>query len=293
MSITSWELHQEPHRHYKGFDESTGKWSWNVRKTRIAGVTSVLDESGDRLWQWAVGQSYIASERLTGAEGLMSRAYDAGLGPEAIRDKAALLGTTSHEALGSMAQGEWRGAKLEAAARADKLAADRTAVVGANNSRIMLFEPTVPVPPVVTAKDLWPRLRALEEFWAEHSVQPIESEQAVGSEKHVYAGTFDLYGVVDGRRTLLDAKNTNMPSWRHPVQLAAYENARREMGLDAASTLLVLYLTPYGTYTLFDVAQMGGYGFCRRTFLSQLRVTRAQRKLDAAITKIERGACNG
>ncbi len=283
--IDTFELHHSPHRHYKALiDPAKGKWSWSIRKQRIVSVTSVLDESGDRLWQWAVGQAYLAGERIGGCTDLASLAWDQGLGPEAIRDKAALLGTASHEGLAALAAGEWRGAKLEASARADKLASERRL---AQQAADLEGGNPLDVPPPVREADLWPRFVGLEQFWSDHRPDTQAAETIVGSERYVYAGTFDWFGTLSTRQgnVLLDAKNTNLPSWRHAVQVAAYESARREMGHDRASHLLVLYLTPYGTYKLLDAKLLGGYGALRRTFLSQLRVVRAQRKIDAGIAK--------
>jgi hypothetical protein len=276
----TWVLHHTPHRHYKYTDPATGKTSWNIRGQRIISVTAALDESGDRLWKWAVGQAYLAAEHLTGQTQLPDAAWSAGMGPEAIRDKAALLGTASHAGLAEMARGSWRGAKLEAHARAASLAYDRLRVIEEEGVE----------PPVVTEQDLWPRFVALEDFWRTHYPVTAACEQVVGSVKHAYAGTFDWAGTLDGYRglVLLDAKNTNMPSWRHPVQVAAYEMARREMGYEPARHLLVLYLTPYGTFKLFDVSRLGGYASCRQAFLQQLSLSRKQRNIDRLITKMEK-----
>ncbi len=261
----SWELHQAPHRHYRY------NGSWSIGKQRIQSVTQVLDAADDRLQQWMLGQAFVAGEKDGCAPGLMQRAYARGHGPEAIRDKAAALGTISHSALEALARGEWRGAKEEARVRAARYMA------GSDVDRAG-GQP-------ITAQDLWPRFRALEDFFADHDLKTEQSEQAVGSVKHAYAGTFDWFGRLDGVPTLIDAKNTNMLSWRHPVQLGGYENARREMGMERARRLLVLRLTAVATYEIADVAKLGGYAHARRTFLHQLKVFRAERRIDGLIDK--------
>ncbi len=179
----------------------------------------------------------------------------------------------------AMARGEWRGAKKEAHERAAWYMIGRTKLLlGADLARDR-------VPPAVTAQDLWPRFRALEDFFADHTIVTQQSEQAVGSVRHAYAGTFDWFGRLDGVPTLIDAKNTNMLSWRHPVQLAGYESARREMGMERARRLLVLRLTAVATYEVADVAKLGGYAHARQTFLHQLKVFRAERRIDGLIDK--------
>ncbi len=262
-----WELHQSPHRHYRYAG------SWSIAKKRIVSVTQVLDAADDRLQQWMLGQAYVAGEKDGCAPGLMGRAYARGHGPTAIRDKAAALGTISHAALEALASGRWCGAKDEAHRRAQEYMMDRELHVGA-----------VPLPRV-SSQDLWPRFRALEDFFGDHAMTTEQAEVAVGSVRHCYAGTFDWFGRMDGVPTLLDAKNTNMLSWRHPVQLAGYELARREMGMPPAKRLLVLRLTAVATYEVADVAKLGGYAHARKTFLNRLQVFRAERRIDGLIDK--------
>lgn len=123
MSV--WELHTEPYRHYR-FD---GSWSIGPKgaKRRILSVTQVLDAADDRLQQWSLGQAFIAGEKDGCAPGLAARAYAAGWGPEAIRDKAAALGTISHAAWEARCTGTWKGAGAESVAHAMSYAYERDA----------------------------------------------------------------------------------------------------------------------------------------------------------------------
>lgn len=279
MSAADWVLCQPPehkHRHYR----YQGSWSVGPvgAKVRLASVTQVLDAADDRLQQWMLGQAYVAGEKDGCAPGLMQRAYARGHGPEAIRDKAAALGTISHSALEAMSRGHWMGARREAAGRAQAY------MVGATDAAMYLLPGKQPI----TAQDLWPRLTALEQFFADHTPHAKQTEVAVGSVKHVYAGTFDWFGTLLGNRrqsVLLDAKNTNMLSWRHPVQVCGYESARRECGMEPAKRLLILRLHANATYDIADVAKLGGYAYGRRVFLNELRGFRAERHLDGLIDK--------
>jgi hypothetical protein len=274
--MSAWELLQDPHRHYR----YNGSWSIGPKgaKRRILSVTQVLDAADDRLQQWMLGQAFVAGERDGCAPGLMQRAYARGHGPEAIRDKAAALGTISHAALEAMSAGNWRGAKQEALERADAYQQARMQHAHDSFGQARRLQP-------VTTQDLWPRFRALEDFFTDHALVTEQSEVAVGSAKHAYAGTFDWFGRMNGVPTLIDAKNTNMLSWRHPVQLAGYELARREMQMRPAKRLLVLRLTAVATYEIADVAKLGGYAHARQTFLHQLKVFRAERRIDGLIDK--------
>lgn len=269
-----WELRQDPHRHYR----YKGKWA--IDGQRIVSVTQVLG-ADDRLQQWVLGQAYVAGEKDGCQPGLMQRAYAAGNGPEAIRDKAAAMGTISHGALEALAKGGiWKGASEEARERANRYALEP----GSGSGYAERLRPSI------TAQDLWPRLRALEEFFGDFELDTEQTEVAVGSAKYCYAGTFDWFGLVDGVPALIDAKNTNMLGWRHPVQLAGYENARREMNMEPAKRLMVLRLTPAATYELTDVTKLGGYAFCRQAFLHQLKMFRTERRIDSLIDK-HRKAC--
>lgn len=270
--MSAWELHTEPYRHYR----ANGSWSIGPKgaKRRILSVTQVLDAADDRLQSWMLGQAFIAGEKDGCAPGLAARAYAAGWGPEAIRDKAAALGTISHAAWEARCTGMWKGAKEESRIRAARYMA------GADVDRAA-GQP-------ITAADLWPRFRALEDCFAEHSFITEQTETVVGSERYAYAGTFDWFGKLDGAAALVDVKNTNMLSWRHPVQLGGYENARREMGMPPARKLFVLRLHANATYDLVDVARLGGYGAARTAFLRALTQMRYEKRTTGTIDKINK-----
>ncbi len=271
LNAHDWELLQEPHRHYRHL----GKWS--IGKTRIVSVTQVLDAADDRLQQWMLGQAYIAGEKDGAAPGLAARAYARGHGPEAIRDKAAVLGTISHKALEKMALGGWSNASDEARLFAQL----GVRVEGGQEIRVPALD--------ITPAMLWPRFRALEDFWRAYAPAPSENEVAVGSVKHAYAGTFDMTARIGGYPglSLVDAKNTNMLSWRHPVQLAGYENARREMGMEHTRNQFVLRLTQFATFQFIPITKLGGYAHARRVFLNQLVAFRGERKINGFLDKIK------
>lgn len=54
--------------------------------------------------------------------------------------------------------------------------------------------------------------RYWDEFVAEHDVKILSCEQSVVSDKHGFAGSYDLFGMVDGKPQFIDAKsNANGP----------------------------------------------------------------------------------
>jgi hypothetical protein len=76
----------------------------------------------------------------------------------------------------------------------------------------------------------------------------VASEIMVWSLKQWYAGTFDLLAYIDGKLTMLDLKTSLRVYDKHFLQMAAYEDARRELKLDWIEQAGVLHLTPDGKW---------------------------------------------
>lgn len=69
------------------------------------------------------------------------------------------------------------------------------------------------------------------EWKAQHTFEPRESELQLVSHKYRYGGTCDIYGVADGKRTLIDIKTSG--SGIYPdmeAQAAAYHQLLQENG---------------------------------------------------------------
>lgn len=99
---------------------------------------------------------------------------------------------------------------------------------------------------------LVPYLAKWRQFRAHSGFEPILSEQQVFSRKYRFAGTLDLFGVLNGRLTLVDAKRcAKVPRTAGP-QTAGYEIALRECRPDLFKTVqpiqrFALHLTPSET----------------------------------------------
>lgn len=76
--------------------------------------------------------------------------------------------------------------------------------------------------------DLADYLEAWRAFRALSGFEPLLSEQQVYSERHGYAGTLDLFGILNGEAALIDAKRTAAVPRTAGPQTAAYERALRE-----------------------------------------------------------------
>ena len=102
-------------------------------------------------------------------------------------------------------------------------------------------------------------IKAFLAFLREEGVKPVKCEVRVGSKEYAYAGTYDLEGYTDSGFALLDYKTkTSKPKGtpkayeQNHLQLAAYETARREMGMVPTTEQYVVNLYPDGTYALIE-----------------------------------------
>ena len=140
------------------------------------------------------------SERLArwannlGLQGIDSTRY---------RDAAADVGTCAHRLI----QAHWQGEDYNAVRRELAQEYGEQTLSLAENAAISYFE--------------WEK---------EHTVQATFCERRMVSERYRYGGTCDFYGLVDGKRTLLDLK-TGSGIWpEHIIQVAAYRQMLREHG---------------------------------------------------------------
>ena len=67
-----------------------------------------------------------------------------------------------------------------------------------------------------------------QDFRATSGFKPILSEARVASPRYRYAGTLDLFGVLNGRLAIIDAKRTAAVPRSAGPQTAGYETALRE-----------------------------------------------------------------
>jgi hypothetical protein len=80
--------------------------------------------------------------------------------------------------------------------------------------------------------DQWclPYVEQFRHFRADTKIRILRSECRVYSKKYRYAGTFDLYGVVNGKRIIIDIKTGTVPR-TVGMQTAAYFQAAKEQRL--------------------------------------------------------------
>lgn len=128
----TWELHEEPHRHYKR------NGSWTSNGLRIASVTQVLEGDASGLAAWAAAQAFAASEDVANAPGLAERAALSPTAPDNVRDGKAALGTALHKYWGALLAGSnpGRGALPYGFCRAieDFVAHERPVLIGAERA---------------------------------------------------------------------------------------------------------------------------------------------------------------
>lgn len=121
-----------------------------------------------------------------------------------------------------------------------------------------------------TAFELLPYLDMWRHFRGTSGFDPILSEQMVHSARYGYAGTLDLFGRLNGRHALIDAKRTAAVPRSTGPQTAGYDGALREMFPEFANLKIdrfALHLTPtrWQLVPLKDPGDM-------RVFLSALTI---------------------
>lgn len=239
-----WQLHHEPHRHYKR-QKDDGKWTWEGRdRARIASVTDVLDAK-DSLVGWAVNNTLVAAERaavqwLDAAPALARSVVDfagltqlTGLMPDTIRDDKGEIGTLVHGYL------------------ADKLLVEAG----------MLSVPQVISPVPYGFRAAVDRFLAATGFAATADEHGPRVERAVGSYRLAVAGTYDAQGTalreLEPGVHRLDAKSSNTVQPKHFAQVAAYEELAKEAGEDPSDHLTIIHLSPLGTWTPYTIPAQG------------------------------------
>ena len=112
---------------------------------------------------------------------------------------------------------------------------DKAANIGTIvHARIMAYSQGEEIDKSNIAPDVWDATEnSMRSFfeWAEpRDVTPLVVEQPLVSEKYGYGGTPDIYGIMDGDKTLLDFKTGSGLYEEHYIQLAAYAHLLKEAG---------------------------------------------------------------
>lgn len=120
---------------------------------------------------------------------------------------------------------------------------------------------------------LVPYLVQWRQFLQQSGFQPLVSEHRVASRRYGFAGTLDLFGILNGRKALIDAKRVAQVMPATGPQTAGYETALREwstelVGFDDPVDRYALQLVPSGTWRLHPLKDRTD----ARTFLAALTV---------------------
>lgn len=116
-----------------------------------------------------------------------------------------------------------RDATVKLIAGAGRAERDRKAQIGTDAHKA-IEEYLLGLAPQLT-DDTAPLFDHFVTFMRQWRFRPIWSEAMVASERHGYAGTFDLYGMLAGKRCLIDVKTGGYIDAAMGLQLAAYANA--------------------------------------------------------------------
>jgi hypothetical protein len=132
---------------------------------------------------------------------------------------------------------------------------------GGTAEEIVAASRWIPEPPANgrpgTSPELIPYGWAVANWLADTRFQPQLVEQPVGSLALRLCGTLDLYGVMAGRRTLVDFKS-GQPQAAADLQTALYAHCLREtFGLETDQRVVV-WIKPDGSYQMFPPRPPGG-----------------------------------
>lgn len=125
--------------------------------------------------------------------------------------------------------------------------------------------------PKVRDEALW-AFMAFQDWVAAHEVKPIFIEQAVWHPRLGYAGTLDLYAVVDGRRAVVDFKTSKSIYGEAHIQNCAYQDALIEMGHERPECGYILRIPKCTTDPAFEVQECPSRHELMPVFRALLRV---------------------
>lgn len=105
-----------------------------------------------------------------------------------------------------------------------------------------------PIRPAKAPEEVRGYVRSAALFLAEFSPEFLANEVMVWSPTRWFAGTFDAIVRIDGELWMIDYKTSKRVYESHHLQLAAYEGARRELGLEPIEHAGVVLLPPDGGF---------------------------------------------
>ncbi len=105
-----------------------------------------------------------------------------------------------------------------------------------------------------------PYIKAYYDFRRDYKPDWIAVEFPVYSEVYGYVGTLDRYGIIDGKRCIVDIKTvssaTKLQKFTTSAQTHAYAVALKETNIDYyTEKRYALYLTKDGEYNLVDLGE--------------------------------------
>lgn len=105
------------------------------------------------------------------------------------------------------------------------------------------------------SEDIEPYIRAYLQFRKDHEVSWDKIEWATHHPDNLYAGTLDRYGIVDGKRAIVDFKAIATVDPAHRKLYTAAQNLYRKMLPDdmPVEAIYILHLKKDGTYKLIEL----------------------------------------
>ena len=127
-------------------------------------------------------------------------------------------------------------------------------------------------------------VQAVADWLIELAPEPILSEQIVGSPTHGFAGRFDLICAIEGQRCLVDLKTSAKPYPEMHIQLAGYQRAFQECGIEPVDKAYIVTVAEDGTWQMTEGRAKA------EDFLAVLGANRALSGVRKAVKAAERAA---
>ncbi|KAF1008955.1 MAG: hypothetical protein GAK28_00587 [Luteibacter sp.] len=160
----------------------------------------------------------------------------------------------------------------------DRETMERAATLGKATHKVIELDLRGTLDTESLSEGLVPFYRAWRNFRSMSGFEPLLSEQRVYSARYAYAGTLDLFGRLNGRLALIDAKRTAQVPRTAGPQTSAYEAALRETRPDLTGAMPIdrfaLHLRADGTWRLVPFTERGDL----RVFLAQITTQEWLRK---------------
>jgi len=114
-------------------------------------------------------------------------------------------------------------------------------------------------------------------WYMQHKLEPILIENPLVSEIYMFGGTPDIYGIVDGVKTLIDLKTGKAIYDEYLIQTGGYSILLEENKYKVEK--IIILNIPRATSEKFEVEEEANIGVCKEIFLNCLSNYQLKKKI--------------